>query len=208
MLQQALYDQLMVDPDLAFQNEGNAALTIGFDRSIPPIATSPELVTAIRDKARMALLDGGIIPSLPDPREDAEAKNYSSAVSALHMAQLVSFAQPCAENVLYSTIWAARLPDYAAIVPRGSVMEALGKDEGDCRLRAVSYRTQLPPEDVAQFYYTLATRAQLAPRYYLSGDEGRAIIAQDDGAGLAVNARAMSKGLTAVDLVTLEKAAP
>ena len=204
IVQQALFDQLMVDPDLAFQNEGNAALTIGFDRSIPPLATSPELAISIRDEARMVLLEGGPIPMLPDPRESAEAMSFSGAVSAQHMARLVSFAEPCAEGLSYSAAWAARLPEHAAIIPRGAVMEAAGKDSRDCRLRSISYRTPATPVDAAQFHYTLAKRAKLAPRLYASPDGAQSIITRFEGTGLAVHARDLGNGLTSVELVSLE----
>lgn len=203
LIQQALNDQLMVDPDLAFQTEGNTALTIGFDHSLPPVDTGPDIIAIVRDEARMALLDKGEIPDLPEPASK-RILSLSSAHTAAGRASIVSPPWPCADRMSYSTIWAARLPEYAEIVPRGAVVEAAGFDESKCKLRSVTYRTPLPVEDVALFHFAQAHRAGLKPAYYRLKDGEVAIRGTSKSARLAVYARPTRAGLNSVDVVSLE----
>lgn len=200
---QALNDRLMVDPDLAFQNEGNAALTIGFDHSLPPIDQGPDTLAAIREEARIRLLEDGNISDLPAAAEDAEVVSLADAFNAQERAALLPAARKCADGLAYSAIWAARLPDFAEIVPRGAVMEAAGSDGKDCKLRVVTYRTPLSPEEALQFHFTKLTRAELKPRHVILGETEQVLQGAKRTAHATIHARPMAGGLTEVDLVTL-----
>jgi hypothetical protein len=49
--EQALNGDLMTDPDMAANNEGDAALSGSGDGSVPTINTSPEAIAAARSRA-------------------------------------------------------------------------------------------------------------------------------------------------------------
>lgn len=191
LVQQALFDPLMIDPDLAQQNEAGAALTISFDQSLPVLDTFAQTVAVISNQARLLLLDGGAIPDLP---------------AAAQRRELPRLAADCRPGLEHSAIWAARLPAFAAIVPRGAVQVGVGSDAPPCRVRAVSYRTPLPVEEVMQFHYTLAWRAGLNPRHFRSPSGESAITGANAAHELAVRAAPSGPGLVAVEIVTRERA--
>lgn len=195
LLVQALNDQLMVDPDLAMLNEGNAALTISFDRSLPPIDASPDTVALTRDQMRMQLLEGGSIPDLPQP---GKASGDNSIIAAT-----------CgpSESLDRSAIWAARLPSYAAIPPRGAVAKAEGGDLPRCRIRQVFYLTPLELKEVTQFHFTLASRAGMNPKLSTRSGGSLIITAQREGAQLAIEAQQSPDGLLSVKIVSVEPSA-
>lgn len=202
LIEQALGDHLMVDPDLASQNEANAALTVGYDSSIPPLLTGPEQRTKAKSASRAMLLDGGKIVDLPEPNQYENWPQLVGAITAAERAARIEFAKPCAQRLNYSAIWAARLPDFATIVPHGAVVEAAGNPENPCNIRSVTYHTDLPVEDVMQFHYNLAVRAGLAP-LYSQGDES-AVHGTSPRGSVAVHARPLSSFQTEVDIVTRE----
>ena len=104
-----------------------------------------------------------------------------------------------------SAIWAARLPEFAEIVPRGAVVEGAGTNNAQCRLRVVSYRTPLPPEEALQFHFTLFDRAGLKPRHLLVSGTEHALLGDKQGAEARIHARVIAGGLSEVDIVTLER---
>lgn len=205
MVQQALNDRLMTDPDLAFQNEANAALTVGFDHSIPPIDAGPETLALVREETRIRLLETGDVLDLPDGVKEAKIASLEDALNAQERAALLPATRDCANSLTSSAIWAARLPDYAEIVPRGAVVEAAGTDSPQCRLRVVTYRTPLPPEEALQFHYTLLDRAGLNPRHILVNRNEHAVRGTSSLSDAAFHARQVEGGLTQVDIVTLER---
>jgi len=190
----------MVDPDLASQNEANAALTMGYDSSIPPLLTGPEQRAKTKAASRAFLLDGGKIANLPTPNTDDDWPQLAGAITAAERVSRIEFAKPCAERLNYSAIWAARLPEFAKVVPLGAVVEAAGNPERPCNIRSVTYLTDLPVEDVMQFHYNLAVRAGLAPLYSM-GEES-AVHGTSAKGSVAVHARTRGGFQTEVDIVT------
>lgn len=68
----ALADPIMIDPDLASQNRGNAAIALDSFAAVPLDATSPEAIAAA--KADASRLTGGLIKTAPEARgQDAAA---------------------------------------------------------------------------------------------------------------------------------------
>lgn len=205
IIQQALNDRLMVDPDLAFQNEGNAALTIGFDHSLPPIDTSPDTLLQIRDDARVRLLDGGAVLELPEASQSDDVEPLAGVFNARERALKVPASRQCLDGLEYSAIWAARLPSFAEILPRGAVVEAAGTGLKRCKLRVVSYRTPLSVKEALQFHWTNLVRAELKPRYLeLAGGE-YALQGAKRSAAVAINAWPFSDKLTSVEIISLER---
>lgn len=202
LIEQALGDHLMVDPDLASQNEANAVLTIGFDSSIPPLVSGPDQRDATIEATRRLLLEGGSIADLPLGSDDREWANLAGALTAAERASRIDFAKECADGLNYSAIWAARLPEYAVIAPYGSVVEAAGNSKASCNIRIVTYLSDLPVEEIMQFYFTLAERAKL-DLTYTKGDEN-AIQAVSKRAKLVVHARKRNGFQTEVDVISRE----
>lgn len=200
LIQQALNDPLMTDPDLASLNEGNALLTVSFDHSIPPVDAGPQAIAAARDETRLLLVEGGPAPALPAPGILERPASWTETMSAAERAERAGVARSCVDRLDYSAIWAARLPDHARPIPRGAVVEGAGADGSGCTVRSVTYLTPLSLEDVLEYHYTLAERAGLEPRYG-KGDEV-VVKAGRGGELLELHARDAGGGLVAVDIVT------
>ncbi|MEP2737257.1 MAG: hypothetical protein ABJP34_13280 [Erythrobacter sp.] len=208
LIEQALGDQLLADLDLASQNEANAALTVGFDSSIPPLPTGPESRAKARTAMRALLLEGGEIVDLPEANKDAELEELGGALTAAELASRVGFAKECAERLNYSAIWAARLPDQAAIAPGGAVIEAAGNPQKQCNIRIVTYVTDLPVDEALQFHFNMARRAELKPAYFKGDGDGAesAVQAISGKASIAVHARERGGFQTEVNIVSREYA--
>lgn len=199
--EQALNDQIMVDPDLANQNEGNAALTGGTDQSIPPENMTPEAIQKAKDAA-FALMGGGEgFRELPEPKQFGQSIPEASMLSAATKAAAKLENGACADNAEYSAAWAAKLPAIFPVYPGGSTKEAAGTDSGACALRAVTYMTAVPLEDVLAFYFSRATTGGYRVEYAVA--DGDNIISGTKGnASVVVYGRRLSSGITEVDLIT------
>ena len=198
-LTEALGDQIMVDPDLAQQNGGNAAVAANGPASteLPPAERSPEAIAKARAEA--AKMAGGAIQSAPAPVATEPAA--PGAVTPIQLAALSkSGASNCADKAEYSASWAARLPDAMAIYPRGHVVEAAGTDADGCRLRVVNYVTPVAPKDVIDFYYTRLSTAGFDARQTIEGKDA-VLAGKKDAAAFVIYTRKLDSGLTEVDLV-------
>ncbi|WP_424770283.1 hypothetical protein [Pontixanthobacter sp.] len=199
--EQALNDQIMVDPDLANQNEANAALTGGTDQSIPPENMTPEAINAAREAA-FALVGGSAgFKDLPAPERLERSIPPSSTLTAAARAAASPGGANCAEKVEYSAAWAAKLPADFPVYPRGTTKEAAGTDVGDCSLRVVNYLTPVPLDEVLKFYYSRALSAGYSSEHVTY--DGDNIISGMKGSGsYVVYGRSLPSGLTQIDLVT------
>ncbi|MEZ5695390.1 MAG: hypothetical protein R3E18_02850 [Sphingomonadaceae bacterium] len=197
----ALNDQLMVDPDLANQNEGNAALTGGSSAVLPPENATPEAMAAARDEA--AALVGGLakMAAPPAATEVEGGAEPTAALTAAARAMVAPDGANCAEKVQYSAAWAAKLPDALPVYPRGSTQEAAGTDEGNCSLRVVNFLTPVPLNDVLAFYNTRASTGGYSVEHVKQ--EGDNVLSGTKGsAAYVIYARRHQNGVTEVELVT------
>lgn len=150
----ALADPIMIDPDLASQNRGNAVISLDAFAAVPLDASSPEAIAAA--KADASRLTGGLIKTAPEP--SGAAKAFPPAVTAGQVAAaLVATPAGCAEGLRYGYGWAASLPPDLPIYPRGHVQEAAGNPA--CGLRVVVFTTPVDPASVTDFYFTRANSA-------------------------------------------------
>ena len=194
----ALADQIMVDPDLAGQNRGNAALTGGgpVDGSLPPEVSTPEAVAAAKSDA--AKLVGGTLRPAPAAGSSAETSPAAASLTAAETGQVLGKA--CADKVNYTMAWAARMPAPFPIYPRGHVREAAGTDREGCRLRVVNFVTPVAVQDVLDFYFTRAASAGFrAERRREGGDE--VLRGTKGSASYIVYVRQQAGGMTEADLV-------
>lgn len=192
----ALADPIMIDPDLASQNRGNAAITLDSFAAVPLDNGSPEAIEAARsDAARLA---GGMIRTAPEPSETGPALAPATTAGQL-AATLPSVPAECLAGLRYGYIWAASLPQALPVYPRGHVEEAAGSD--GCGLRAVIFVTPVDPSTVIDFYFTRAgdmgysaARSRLGEVEVLSGVKGTA--------AYIVRVRRGADGLSEVELAT------
>lgn len=201
MVQQALGDPLMTDPDLAGRNEGNAALTTLTDGTMPPVDARPGAIQTARESALELLGGSSGLKSLPVAREIDKAIPAEATVSASARAALSPLTSPCAGKVTYSAIWAARLPAAFPVYPRGNTQDAAGTDAAGCKLRVVNFRTPVPLDEVLAFYYSRALAAGYrAERIAQDGDD--IVSASKGSAAMVVYARALDSNISEIDLVT------
>lgn len=198
----ALGDQIMVDPDMTGQD--GAALAVNDGRiALPPEQRSPEAIAAAKEEAARAV--GGRISAAPQAQSGGAAGLTEAAATAAQVAQESKAAHTdCAGKVAYSNTWAAKLPAEIPVYPRGAVQEAAGTDSNGCALRVVNYATPVPPEDVVNFYYTMAKKAGYGTDHRLDGKD-HVIGGSKGGKAYVVYARKLDGGLTEVDLVTSGK---
>lgn len=193
----ALGDQIMVDPDLANQNKGGAALAVNGPASaeMPVEARSPEAIAAA--KADAVRLAGGTLQPLP-----AAASAEAQPDGPISIADLAtSSGNACASKAEYSAAWAAKLPETFPVYPRGHTREAAGTDAEGCRLRVVNFVTPVELNEVLAFYFTRA-RAAGFDGEYRTEESTHVLGGSKASAAYIVYARRLDNGLTEVDLVT------
>lgn len=202
-LASALGDEIMVDPDLAGQNQANSAVSAGLrDGALPPEMTSPEALERARGEALKLVGGPGRMKKAPAAQEVAGKLPEGSALAVASRAAAAPGGNGnCADLAQYTMGWAAKLPAAFPVYPQGAVQEAAGTDEGACALRVVNYVTAVPLSEVIDFYYTRAAAAGFtAQRVKEDGDD---VLGGTKGnASFVVYARALPKGGTEVDLVT------
>lgn len=199
-LARALNDPLMVDPDLAYRSEANAAITLGYDHALPSFKGSEEAASRARETARLALLEEGPIPDLPLAQSEPGPASLAEEFGVGAMLEAVNAPPACRADVKGSFALAAAMPDIAAIMPHGMVRVAAAVDRPDCTLRLVRYVTPAALEDALQYHHTVAVRAGLEPRYFAQPEAS--LIVDRRGTYLQIYARKTSGNLTAVDVIT------
>lgn len=195
---QALNDQIMIDPDLANQNEGNAALTVPSDHSLPlPIATA-EAIAAARAEAAAIVGGSGEVVAPPAPRPLAGV-NRGRVVALEERVAALPGAEHCAGLATRSASWAARFPQALPIYPRGAVQAAAGADGEGCALRVVGFVTPVPLEDVLAFYAARARQAGF-PLAHAAGGGVHRLAGRKGAAAFALELETDEDGLTRADL--------
>lgn len=199
----ALSDQIMIDPDLAGQNEAGAAGAMaGASGALPPEDNSPQAIAAARAEA-LALLGGAAkLKPAPVAREVASEGSAGSLITAAaRAATSPATGVKCADKASYTMTWAAKLPVTFTVYPRGNVQEAAGNDGQGCKLRVVNFTTPVALNEVIDFYYTRALNAGFKADYVRQG--GDEVLGGSKGAAsFVVYARKLPTGRTEVDLIT------
>ena len=199
--ERALDDPIMIDPDLAHQNEGDAALTVGGNQSIPLENRTPEAIADAKERA-FALVGGRAnMRELPAPTQYGDRVPESAALTAAARAAAQPDGAKCADKAEYSAAWAARLPALFPVYPRGATKEAAGTDHGECQLRVVNYLTPVPLADVLSFYYSRAATAGYRTDHAIAGGDN-IVSGTKGGASVVVYGRRLPSGLTEIDLIT------
>ena len=198
----ALNDSIMVDPDLAAQNQGNSALSGGgpAQGDLPDFVRSPEAAAAARAAAQALL--GNAPLAAPNPANASPTSRLAGAMTMPALAAAAGIASSdCADQLGFTMAWAARLPAGLPIYPRGHTIMAAGSDAAGCKVRAVRFVTPVAVSDAVDFYYASARAAKLPAERRREGSD-EVVAGTTGGAVYAVYARQRSDGLTEVDLLT------
>ncbi|MGI8942702.1 MAG: hypothetical protein ACR2FJ_00425 [Qipengyuania sp.] len=199
--EQALNEDLMTDPDLAGSNEANAALSGSADSSVPNIDRSPQAVASARSRAVQMVGGPDALRPAPSPQALSGNQAATPAMTQAARAAVSPGGENCAEQVKYTTSWAAKLPGAFPVYPRGSTIEAAGTDVGSCALRVVTFRTPVALDDVLAFYNTRAVSNGYSSEHVTAAGDNILSGVKGDAA-FVIYARRLSSGLTEIDLVT------
>lgn len=164
----ALQDQIMIDPALGQQANGDAVR--------PPARPASGGVPADGVAANSNPVADGELMKTPAP---VSAENCTQCAAAREAVTLTGLAQRqkdgatrgCASQLQYSAGWANRLPADLPLYPQARVTEAAGTDSGQCALRVVSFSSPTPMQGMLDWYYTRAVRAGYTSEHQVDGDQ-------------------------------------
>lgn len=194
----ALQDQIMVDPQLGRQANGDAIRP----PSQPYSGGVPDDAVA----ANGSKVDTAGLLKAPAPVSGKECPQCVAARESVTLAgiaarQTNARTKACAGSLKYSARWAQRLPADLPLYPQARVTEAAGA-QGNCALRVVSFSAAQPMETLLDWYYTKAVRAGYSAEHQVDGAQHilGGTRARDDGA-YVLFLTARKDGGTDVDLV-------
>lgn len=195
----ALQDQIMVDPQLGRQANGDAIR--------PPAQPGSGGVPDDAVAANGAKLDTAGLMKTPAPARGKDCPQCKAAREAVTLGGIAA-RQPdarikgCAGSLQYSARWAQRLPADLPLYPQARVNEAAGAEGGKCALRVVSFSAAQPVDALLDWYYTRAMRAGYSAEHQTDGAQHilGGTRARDDGA-YVLFLTARRDGGTDIDLV-------
>lgn len=199
-LKGALADQIVVDPNLVGQSNKNAVRPADqpANGALPVLDGDADAAQA--EAARIA---GGKLLAAPGP-VDGEAMDSDVTLGALarQQAQLGHGNANCAKKLEYANGWAERLPQPFTLYPGAALMEAAGAQRDGCTLRAASFTTPVPRQQVLDFYYTQAKRAGFnAEHRVMGGDHVLGGTRGQDGNAYFIVVADAPGGKTSVDII-------
>lgn len=168
-LTSALQDQIMVDPQLGRQANGDSIRPPGqpYSGGVPDdaVATNTDKI----DDAKL-LKAPAPVPAGKECTQCAAARE-SVTLGGLAERQKNKSTSACAGSLQYSAAWAQRLPKDLPLHPRARVTEAAGIQGGKCALRVVSFSVGQPMQTMLDWYYTRAIRAGYTSEHQVEGKE-------------------------------------
>lgn len=162
-LASALEDQIMVDPALTAQANGDAVR--------PPARaySAPVPADGVADAAQAKVDTGGLMTTPPPSSGNALAVAEESMTLG-NLAERQAQGPGCAAKVQYSTAWASRLPRQLPLHPQARVSEAAGVDSPSCAMRVVSFSVPGALQPTMDWYYTKAKTAGFTAEHQAQGD--------------------------------------
>ena len=196
-LASALHDQIMVDPQLGQQANGDSVRPPGQPNSggVPAdgVAAAPGLNEQLLKAPAPVAAEKGCA--------QCEAARESVTLGGLAERQQFARKGQCG-NVQYSASWAQRLPADIPLYPQARVTEAAGTEGGQCALRVVSFSAPVTVQGMLDWYYTRATRAGYTSEHQVDGDQHILGGTRDrDGGAYVVYISPRSDGGSDIDLV-------
>jgi hypothetical protein len=168
----ALGDQIMVDPALTQQRDGDAR---------PGTGQSP-------------------IPSTLPGAGAAEGQTLGEAAQAQAAGRAATSAA-CYRNLQYSAGWAQRLPAALPAYPDAQLREAAGNSSGGCNVRIASFATSAEIGQVTNFYAAAGRKGGYAVETTAEGT-GRAVGGDKGPDAFYATLRPRVGGGTEIDIVT------
>lgn len=161
----ALQDQIMVDPQLGRQANGDAIR--------PPDQPYSGGVPSDAVAANGEKIDTAGLLKTPAPVSGKECPQCVAARESVTLAGIAARqknarTRGCAGSLKYSASWAQRLPADLPLYPQARVTEAAGA-EGNCALRVVSFSAAQPMQTLLDWHYTRAVRAGYSAEHQLDG---------------------------------------
>ena len=167
-LASALQSQIMVDPQLAQQGNGDSVRPPGQ----PYSAGVPNEGVAAGGAAQEGELMRAPAPVAADKNCGAcTAARESVTLGGLAERQKQGGMSACAAQLQYSAGWAQRLPADIPLYPRANVSEAAGTGGGKCALRVVSFSAPVTVQGMLDWYYTKATRSGYTSEHQVDGEQ-------------------------------------
>lgn len=199
-LASALQDQIMVDPQLSRQANGDAIRPPGqpYSGGVPSDA-----VAADTDQVDMGGLMKTPAPTKADQNcTQCAAGRDSVTLGGLAARQRDSRTSQCASSMTYSAGWANRLPRDLPLFPQARVAEAAGSETGTCQLRAVTFSASQPMQTMLDWYYTKAIKSGYTAEHQVDGEQHILGGTRDkDGGAYVLFMTARSDGGTDIDMV-------
>lgn len=168
-LASALQDQIMVDPALGQQANGDAVRPPGqpYSGGVPADGVAANTNPAA---------DGELMRAPAPVAADANCTQCTAAREAVTLGGLAERQKDgrtssCAAQLQYSASWAQRLPADLPLYPAARVTEAAGAQGGQCALRVVSFSAPVAMQGMLDWYYTKAVRAGYTSEHQVDGDQ-------------------------------------
>lgn len=163
-LASALEDQIMVDPALTAQANGDAVRPPARAYSAPVPADN------IADAAQGPAPDPSKLMKTPPPTNGDAIDRAEASMTLGALAQTQAKSPGCAAKVQYSAGWANRLPEQLPLHPQARVSEAAGVDSAACAMRIVSFSVPTALQPTMDWYYTKARTAGFSAEHQAEGD--------------------------------------
>ena len=198
-LASALQQQIMVDPSLSQQAQG--------DTVRPPAQPASGGVPADGVAPTGEIKDGELMHAPAPTAADKGCKQCAAARESATLGGLAARSPDartagCAANLQYAAGWVSRLPADLPLYPQARVSEAAGTEGGQCALRVVSFSSPRPMATMIDWYYTKAVRGGYTAEHQVDGDEHILGGTRDrDGGAYVLFMTARSDGGTDIDLV-------
>lgn len=163
----ALQSQIMVDPKLSQQANGDAVRppTQPYSAPVPDpgVAATPQQA-AISEKLQHAPAPSGDCPS-------CKTAEQATTLAGIAARQKDGRTSGCVAGLRYSAAWATRLPRDLPLYPQARVSEAAGTSTGGCALRIVSFSAGAPIQAMIDWYYTRARQAGYGAEHQSDGTQ-------------------------------------
>ena len=189
---QAVFAPILTDPDLVSLSKRFAVMSDpgALDASVPPDDFAPETIMTARIEAARLIAGAPRIAVAAG----AECARCDGALLADRAAVLKA---SCSAGLEEDLAWALRLPDDLPIYPKAHLREAVGRDEGSCRLRGASFTAPVPAGEVLAFYRAIAAKAGFSLRRVATSG----LVGMRGTTRLAVLVRPQPGGLAHFDLL-------
>ena len=206
----ALEDQILVDPDLADQNNVNAVrgASTPANAAVGPDA-SPNGSAEGGKSAANAEFSGTGMLSAPAPtvmtKEECGSCGANKGVTLGQKAEQ-QYARrgkgTCDQKLSYNMGWSNRMPPEFKVYPKARVQEAAGVEGGLCDIRVVSFTTAASMKQVVDYYWTKAKRGGYSAEYVLrDGDHVLGGTRDSDDGAYVITLATRGDGGTSVDIV-------